>query len=69
KLEDKRKAKQADHYALKHAGTTSVSSKKKHKKIIEAKEEKVEVQVQEEKEKEVVAQLSGFQKFIKWLNT
>ncbi|PCJ26981.1 MAG: hypothetical protein COA97_04600 [Flavobacteriales bacterium] len=65
KLEEKRKEKQKEHYAQKHAGTTSTPSKKKIKKTVVAEEEKIEIQVQ----KEEVAKLSGFKKFMKWLNT
>jgi len=75
KLDKKRKKQQADHYAQRHAANTSSTSKKK-KKVIAAKTESVEEttviesdNVSTDSSIEENVKLSGFQKFIKWLNT
>ena len=72
KLEAKRKARQAEHYAQQFSQKTPV----KKKKAVKAKETEIATKDIEADssnstsaiEKETV-QLNGFQKFIKWLNT
>jgi hypothetical protein len=61
KLEEKRKQLQKEHYIKKHA----IKSKKKIKKATIAEEVKIEEQVQQQE----VEKLTGFKKFLKWLNT
>lgn len=68
KLEEKRKAKQAEHYAKQFSPKTQTPKKKK--KIAEEQTIEGEIQNQvKEEQLEEVKEKSAFKRFIKWLNT
>lgn len=61
KRKNKKKKEQAAHYSKKHIATTNIQKKKKKKITEEVKETYTTAQPEEK--------LTGFKKFLKWLNT